>query len=661
MIYILAAVILLVVSGLIALLIDRAPYRSTYIAVAGNIAACVVGIIPAVSVLLKNEVLSLNLPWKIPYGSFHIEADGLSALFLLPIFFISALAAVYGGGYIASWYGKKRTGYSWFFFNLLIASMVMTVIARGAVLFLVSWEIMSVSSFFLVTFENEKQEVRSAGLTYLIATHIGAAFLFVLFILLGKSNGSFDFSAFSVQGKILPSVIFILAVIGFGTKAGFMPMHVWLPEAHPAAPSHVSAVMSGVMIKTGIYGLLRILTFTGEPAVWWGWLLVGTGLVSAVLGILFALAEEDIKRLLAFSSIENAGIIAMGIGTGIIGMALEVPVLAVLGFCGALLHVINHSMFKGLLFMSTGSLARAAGTRNMDRMGGLLKQMPLTGVCFLAGAAAVSGMPVLNGFMSEFLIFSGALNGALLQNGSAVVFFGIIAALALTGGLAAACFTKAFGIIFLGEPRESRIAGAHEAKASMLAPVIILTVCCFAVVPAAPALIYVLGGVVSGITGLPPRPSSAVLSGASGCLKYIAASAFAFSAIAAILAVIRIRLLAKRGVKKAVTWDCGYAAGSPRMQYTGSSFSQPLSGQFRFFLRSVVRVSRPRGLFPRRGELSVETPDIFRVKLYEPFSKFIRGLSAKLKWIQHGRVQYYVLYIVITLLALLFWKMGQFK
>ncbi len=298
--------------------------------------------------------------------------------------------------------------------------MTLVLVARNAVLFLSAWELMAVSSFFLVTFEHERESVRSAGWIYLVATHLGTGFLLAFFILMGRETGSMNFDVWAAQGihtQGLAGILFLMAVVGFGTKAGFMPFHVWLPEAHPAAPSHVSALMSGVMIKTGIYGLLRAFTFLGAPPLWWGWLFIGIGLSSGVLGVLFALAQHDLKRLLAYHSVENIGIIALGIGVGLLGQNTGSPALVALGFGGALLHVLNHALFKGLLFLGAGAVAHSAGTREIDRLGGLLKQMPWTAATFLIGAAAISGLPPLNGFVSEFLIFLGAFKGGISGGG----------------------------------------------------------------------------------------------------------------------------------------------------------------------------------------------------------------------------------------------------
>ena len=471
MFLVLLAVSILFLSGLLSLFLGRQARRATVVGVGGAVVGCLIGLVPTVSVLWTGRVETLRGAWQVPFGSFFVQMDALSAFFLLPILGLSIVAALYGGEYLMAYRSRKNLGSSWFFFNLLVASMVMVALARNAVLFLLAWELMSLASFFLVTFEDEKESVREAGWTYLVATHLGTAFLLVLFLVLGRQAGSLDFDRFlAASGSISPvaGVAFFLALIGFGTKAGFMPFHVWLPEAHPAAPSHVSALMSGVMIKTGIYGLLRTLTFLGHPESWWGWVLIGIGLASGLGGVLFALAQHDLKRLLAYHSVENIGIIALGLGTGVLGLALNQPALAVLGLAGGLLHVLNHALFKGLLFLGAGAVIHATGTRDIDHLGGLIRRMPWTAAMFLTGSVAICGLPPLNGFVSEFLIYVGAFAGIGLP-GISVWGAATIAGLAMIGGLAAACFTKAFGIVFLGEPRNDQARHGHEVGWAMRA------------------------------------------------------------------------------------------------------------------------------------------------------------------------------------------------
>ena len=662
MVVILIVVVVLLSSGLAALAAKRQPFLASRLGAGGVVLAGVIGLVPAARVMLGAPGDSVRWAWDVPYGAFFVELDPLSAFFLLPILGLSALSAVYGYEYLLPYRDKKSLGTSWFFFNVLVASMVMVVVARNGVLFLVAWELMSLASFFLVTFEDERTEMREAGWTYLVATHLGTAFLLALFVLLGREAGSLDFDQFSKAGQFTSataSLLFLLAVIGFGTKAGFMPLHVWLPEAHPAAPSHVSALMSGVMIKTGIYGLLRTLTYLGPPPAWWGWLLVGIGLTSGVLGVLFALAQHDLKRLLAYHSVENIGIIALGLGVGLLGLSAGSPVLAVLGFAGALLHVVNHALFKGLLFLGAGAVLHATGTRDIEHLGGLLKRMRWTALTFLIGAAAISGLPPLNGFVSEFLIYLGAYGGATsLTVAVAVPLLCVIAGLALIGGLAAACFTKAFGIVFQGEPRGEHAAHAHECGLAMRLPMIVLAAACVLIGLLAPWVVGALAPVLQSATGLPLNTVREHLAGATRPLALVVAGAVGFFVLVGALTLLRRRLLSRRTIGETVTWDCGYAQPTVRMQYTASSFAQPLTDLFSPLLRTRRELSPPRGLFPDGASLATITPDASREVLFRPMFDGIAAALAKLRWLQHGRLQIYVLYIALTLLALLIWKLG---
>ena len=655
---IMTAVILLLAGGLLALLTARLPRLSTAFGVGGAVAGCVVGLIQPVRVLAGGISEAWLRPWSVPYGSLSIEVDLLSAFFLVPILVLSALAAVYGQEYMAAWRGRRSTGASWFFFNALVASMIVVVIARNTALFLVAWELMSLASFFLVTFEHDKDDVRRAGWTYLVATHIGTAFLFALFLLLGRAAGSLNFISFGPAPAASAGVLFLLAVIGFGTKAGFMPLHVWLPEAHPAAPSHVSALMSGVMIKTGIYGLFRVLTFLGPPPAWWGLTLIGIGAVSGILGVLFALAQRDVKRLLAYSTVENAGIIALGLGLGLLGMSYGDLTVAVAGLAGALLHVVNHAAFKGLLFLGAGAVAHSTGTRDMDRLGGLLKRMPRTGSFFLIGAAAICALPPLNGFVSEFLIYFGAFKGVISEQ-PAIVYpaLGLVIGLALIGGLAAACFTKAFGIVFLGEPRSESAARAHECGRAMWIPMLALAAACAAIGLAAPAACRLVIRVLGDATGMDAFALDHVVSTLTSILSFVVGAGVALMALVIGLVFARRRLLAGREVAHAGTWDCGYLKPDARMQYTASSFSQPLARLFHGAIGTKIRSAPPKGLFPKTAFFGSELVDVFKDRLFKPLFLAVESGVSRMRWLQHGRLQLYVLYIAVTLLVLLIWKL----
>ena len=659
--FLLTAIAVWSVGACLALIAGRRGRVASILGPSAIVAGCVLAAIEALQVLAGGPDVQFHRPWQLPMGSFSLAVDPLSAVFLLPIALVCGLAAIYGSGYLRDCEGRKNLGAAWCFFNLLTASMVLVVTARNGVLFLVAWEVMSLVSFFFVMFDDEHESVRQAGWTYLAASHLGTAFLLALFVLLGRGAESLDFHLLAASPGNA-GTLFLLAIVGFGTKAGFVPLHVWLPEAHPAAPSHVSAVMSGVMIKMGIYGLVRTLTLICPPPPWWGWLLVVIGVSSGILGVLYALAQHDLKRLLAYHSVENIGIIALGLGVGLLGISYGNAPMAFLGLAGGLLHVLNHALFKSLLFLGAGAVAHATGTREIDRLGGLLKRMPVTGATFLVGAAAICGLPPLNGFVSELLIYVGGLHGLLLAPttrsaaGASVL---VIGSLALIGGLAAACFTKAFGVVFLGEPRSPEAQKVHEAGLSLRAPLVVLAVAC--------GLVGLLGPLMPGLIApavrvlLPPEQVAAASDGVavgSTALAGVGYGALALVALVASLALLRKRLLAKREVTQSVTWDCGYAAPTPRMQYTASSFAQPLVGLFQVLLGTKTTLHAPEGLFPKRASLHSHSPDPFRQRLYAPLFDAFRRVALGLHGLQQGRIQLYVLYIAMVLIVLLVWKLG---
>ncbi len=659
MTFLLAALVVWIVGAFASLPLRRAR-PAAWVGVATAVGGGVLGILQAFG-SLSGAPVAWRAGWQVPLGEASLYVDPLAAVFLLPISALSLLAAVYGMLYLKPRLEGRHAGLVWWNFNLLTASMAVVVTARHALLFLVAWEVMSLVSFLLVLFEHKRREVREAAWIYLVATHLGTAFLLVLFGAMGRQAGSLDFDAFAAAAKGLPAVVagtwFLLAVIGFGTKAGFMPMHVWLPEAHPASPSHVSAVLSGVMIKTGIYGLLRVVTFLGPPPLWWGAVMVGVGVSSGILGVLFALAQHDLKRLLAYHSVENIGIIALGIGLGLVGVSLGSPLLAVLGFAGALLHVVNHAFFKGLLFLGAGAVYHATGTREMDALGGVLKRMPATGVFFLVGAAAISGLPPLNGFVSEFLVFAGALHGMLLPVGRvALVFLAVVVALALIGGLAAACFAKAFGIVFLGEARRPGTEAKHEAGPAMLGPMAVLAAFCVAIGLLAPRVVLAVLPAAAGLARVELAVAARHAGPVSGWLTGIVVAAVVLIALVLLLALVRVGLLRGRRIGRSVTWDCGYAAPSPRMQYTASSFAQPLTLFFRRVLCQKTHGQPPHGLFPHHGAFESHSPDVMREQVYAPAFTWMRAALGKMRRIQEGRLQLYVMYIALTLLVLLAWQ-----
>lgn len=650
--------VILVLSGAAAVLLGRSRVAS-WAAALGVWAGCGAAAIPVIAVLTGHAAEPLQIAWSMPGGSLSFGLDGLSAFFCLPILLVSPLAALYGCEYLA--HEKKPLGSILFFFNILVASMLLLMAARNGLLFLVVWEIMAISSFFLVIFDDEHAHVREAGWTYLIATHIGTAALLVFFALLGRQAGSLDFEAMAAArlAPAMASVLFALAVVGFGSKAGFFPLHVWLPEAHPAAPSHVSALMSGVMIKTGIYGLLRALTLLGEPASAWGWVLVAVGLMSGVLGVILALVQNDLKRLLAYCSVENIGVITLGLGVGTLGLCWHQPTLMVLGFGGGILHVLNHAVFKSLLFLGAGAVLHSAHTRDIDHLGGLLKSMRWTGMTFLVASAAICGLPPFNGFVSEFLIYLAGFTGVRAGVAETVILAIVVAGgLAIIGGLAAACFAKAFGTVFLGEPRSDHASKAHEVGAAMRWPMATLAAVCLGIGLLAPLAVKVVLPAVQIVVGTDSATRGTSSTAAIRVLSGVAWVSLSVLLLAAGLFFIRRRL--PRGQEQTVTgtWDCGYARPTARMQYTASSFAQPLTDLFRFILRTRKQSDQVQGFFPKGATFGTETPDAARKWLFVPLFRTIDRAVAPIRRMQHGRVHEYLLYIAIVLVLLLIWKAG---
>jgi hydrogenase-4 component B len=656
--------VIIMLAGAVAALIVGGKNRWASAAAALSVGSgCLVAIKPVLAALAGRPPGPLSVAWSIPWGRFSIGLDGLSAFFFLPLLVLSPLAAVYGYAYLDKTQG--RVGHSWFFFNLLIISMMMLLAARDGILFLLAWEIMAVSSFLLVITDHRHAAVRNAGWTYLVATHIGTAALLVFFALLGGRANSFDFQRFSSLGGIPtgPATgLFVLALAGFGSKAGHFPLHVWLPEAHPAAPSHVSALMSAVMIKIGLYGLLRALTFLGPVQAAWGWALVALGLVSGIFGVALALAQNDIKRLLAYSSIENMGIMLLGIGAGLLGICWRIPALALLGLGGGLLHVLNHAVFKGLLFLGAGSVLHATGTRQMDRLGGLFKPMPWTGFAFIVGAAAIAALPPFNGFVSELLIYYAGVMAALSETTQAVALaIGILGGMALIGGLVAVGFLKCAGLVFLGETRHPLTGTVHEAAGPMRWAMLLLAGLCLVMGLAAPWMLSLVVPAIQVVAGNAQDTVFRSFPAAAGVILTKAAwMGVLFIFTAGALYWIRRNLACRRagGEAGVETWDCGFARPSARMQYTASSFTQPLTDFLHACLGARNKGPTVRGYFPESAGFVIRTPDPARQWLFAPLFRFIARRLSPLLALQHGRIHLYVLYMALILIVLLVWKGG---
>ena len=643
-----AACALAALSGVPGLFFSREGRAGERLACALMVLAGAFGISAAVLAFALPSPRGISLPWAVPGGALEVRVDGLSAMFLGQIFFISMLGAIYGLGYWPQAEHRRNGRKLRLFYGLLTAGIALLLIARNAVLFLCGWEVMALAAFLTVSTEDEKAEVREASYLYLCATRVGTLCLFALFALLCGATGRLDFDTHGVDARgPLGTAIFLLALVGFGLKAGIMPLHIWLPPAHASAPSHVSALMSGVLIKTGIYALARTAAGFEHPPLWWGGTLLSLGAISAVLGVAFAIGQHDVKRLLAYHSVENIGIICMGLGLALIGRASGHSELVLLGLAGALLHVWNHGLFKALLFFGAGSVVHSTGTREMDRLGGLVKRMPGTALLFLVGAVAICGLPPLNGFVSELFIYLGLFRATAAHDGRWWIATAFAApALALVGALALACFVKAFGAIFLGQPRSPDALRAHEAPRVMLGPMIALAACCF-FIGLAPALVAPALDSAAAAWGVTTPVAAAV-----PLQKITLAGVLLLAAFGLAGAALAFRV---RGSRVATTWDCGYAAPSARMQYSSSSFAQMLVRLFAFALRPRERAPQLRGPFPAPGAYHGEVPDAVLDRIVLPFVRTAANAFETLRFIQRGNVQAYLCYILLTLVLLLVW------
>ena len=603
----------------------------------------------AAGLALAGRGDELVIPSPVFQGSLVFGVDALSALFVLPVVVVTLACSVYSLDYFRAAEHPREAAGLRISFGLASAGLLLVLVARHALVFLAGWEIMAISAFFAVTAKDRDPEVRDAGFLYLVCTRASTLCLLALFALFWTATGSLELVP-APAGRIpvsQQSAIFALALAGFGLKAGLVPLHVWLPPAHAAAPTHVSALLSGVLIKAGIYGLVRVVSLLPDTPLWWGESVLVLGGVSAVFGVAFALAQHDVKRLLAYHSIENIGIIAIGLGLALVARALGRPEIAALALAGALLHVVNHALFKALLFLAAGSVVQATGTRSLDTLGGLAKAMPVTALFFLVGAVAIVGLPPLNGFVSEFLIYSGLLRTVASESGSAWLVSAFVApALALTGGLALACFVKVFGAVFLGESRTAAARAAREAPTAMLAPVGALAALC-ALIGLAPFLIVPALAAACAAVGVAPAE---VLHAPVAALTRVNVGVLGLCVLAGVGLGTRIA----RGPRSvAATWDCGYAAPGPRMQYSASSFGELLVRTFAFALWPRVRAPRLATVFPARGAFHSDVPDVVLDRVVSPLSRALARMLNRSRALQQGSIHAYLLYVWLTLVVLL--------
>jgi hydrogenase-4 component B len=610
---------------------------------------CVIGLIDVLSFLLAPaEAATMSWPW-LHIFTLSFKLDTVSAFFLIPIFLISPLALLYSFHYLEKPEQSSRVALNYFCYGLLVASMALVATANNIVTFALAWEIMSLSSFFLVVYEYQAKETRKAGYLYFIFAQGGAMFLFAAFAVIYSHTGNFSFDQVASLPEKIKLIVFILAFIGFGSKAGIFPLHIWLPHAHPAAPSHISAVMSGVMIKMGIYGIIRIYSLLNSPDMSYAIIVVIAGMVTGILGVIYALGKQDMKKMLAYSSVENIGIILMGLGIGMIGVANDSTGMAFFGFSGAFLHVFNHSIFKSLLFMGAGAVLHKAKTKSINQLGGLMKRMPTTGKTFLAGSVAISGLPPFNGFVGEFLIYFGAFQGMKLHGLPFILATLTIISLAVIGGLATACFTKVVGLAFLGEPRTEAAANASEAGFTMqLVMVLLASACLFIGIYPEPFVRLAFSG-LRDLQMVGAADPTLFLT----LIRNVSLTAALFLVIIIGITLLRRMLYVRKQVDSGPTWGCGFTQPTVRMQYTGTSYAMSMVDFYRPFVPAKTVYTGIKKNFPGLTTYQTKVVDIAEKSMHQKVVKPLFKLLEKMRWIQHGKIQLYIAYIILAIVVLL--------
>lgn len=620
--------------------------------------------IPACGVLFGAEFryLVIGFLW---FGNVPLRIDPLSAWFILIINLTVINGAIYGMGYMRKYAGQKsNSSLHWSLFLLFHTSMIWVCAVQNSLVFLIIWEIMSLSSLLLVIFEHDKGLTLKAGINYLVQTHIGVVLLTIGFIWVAIAQNSFDFNAINAFFTFNRNIwLFLIFFAGFGFKAGFIPLHSWLPHAHPAAPSHISGIMSGVIVKLGIYGIFRMICYLHNDIILIGEIVLIISLLTGLFGILNAAVHRDFKKMLAFCTIENIGIIGLGLGIGLIGIGKNIPILIILGFAGALLHVLNHSLFKSLLFFSAGSVYQQTHTRDMDKLGGLFRKMPHTSVLFLVGAIAVGGLPPFNGFISEFIIYSGMMEGIRTAGSFQAIFMTInMAGLALIGGISVLAFTKVFGTIFLGNPRTNHTNEATEVAFSMRIPqyIIVILMLIIGIFPQLffGRIMYIVQSVSGAVPVYSTERASAVFHNLASVGRY--------SALILILGILTlfIKYLFTRHSPKNVltTWGCGYVAPRNSMQYTSKSFSKTLGKMTNFIVlekKKFKELATPE-IFPEERKYSSHYNDLFEVQIIDRLTNWLNYFMNLFQFVQNGRTQMYILYSLFFILVIFIGTLFKF-
>jgi len=644
------SILIILVGGFLSLVLAQQFKLMKIVAVFLLSAGCFLGLINAVTKLMQSGSEAASFKY-LNIFSLAFQIDGLSAFFLVVIFAVCLLAGIYSFHYMDNSEETIRTAVHYFFFSILISSMALVVTAANIITFMLFWEIMSLSSFFLVIYNYESSENRKAGYLYFVFSHVGAMFIFAAFGIIYGYTGSFGFGAVDSIPETAKILIFIFSFIGFGSKAGVFPFHVWLPHAHPAAPSHISAVMSGVMIKIGIYGIVKMYALLNFHTPLFGNIVIVAGVVSGILGVVYALGQHDLKRLLAYHSVENIGIILIGLGIGMIGVSSKNPFMAVLGFSGGLLHVLNHSIFKSLLFMGAGMVLHKTGTRSIDALGGLLKKMKITGATFIIGSIAISGLPPFNGFVSEFFIYIGGFKGVALDQSAFVMSIFAIISLAVIGGLALACFTKVIGVVFQGEPRTKAAVNVDEKGSTMLVSMVVLAGAC-AIIGIFPRIFIHMS--IKAVSALGLEYSRVPLEPFEQMAGNITLAATLFLVLLLLVIAIRSFLYRGKTITKSGTWGCGFTQPTVKMQYTGSSYAAFILDFFRPAAPLAEDHPKIKGRFPLKTYYRSHVNDIAELHMKGVIVRPVLRLFDKLRWIQHGDIHLYIGYILLAIVLLLF-------
>ena len=604
----------------------------------------------------------------VPYLSYSVRLDPLAAFFGLALSLLAASVSIYSLGYIAHSAARRSPGLFCFFLNLLLLSLTLVFTASNVLFFLIVWELMAVAAYFLVVFDHESAEARKGGLLYFLMSRAGTGTLLVGFLLLATAADSLEFSALHDAGQQLSPALgataFLLLFLGFGVKAGIIPLHIWLPAAHPVAPSNISALMSGIVIKAGIYGMARVFfDFYGTLSVWAGMTVLVIGVVSALLGVLYALMEHDLKRLLAYHSIENIGIILMGFGSALLFRSFGHPQLAALALIAGLFHTLNHAVFKCLLFLGAGGVLHATHTRNMEELGGLIRRMPSTALYFLIGAIAISGLPPLNGFVSEWFTYQALLAGFGATPTLTRLAFPVAGALlALTAALAAACFVKAFGITFLALPRSEAAERAREVPVSMRSAMAILAVTCVVLGLGAAWFLPVFDPITTRAFGIAASKDLAAngLILTAGSLRSGSVSPAMIAVLLIGLGAVPLLLLVLWGRKSSRTtgpaWDCGLAGLTSQNEFTATAFSKPLRMIFGALFRPRREIQAEYEVspyYPKAIHFESEIEPTFETHFYRPLQHGILWIATRMRRLQQGSIHLYLLYVFVTLILLL--------